>query len=159
MNTHTCMWLQQNCFGEGLIAISMWDSIPTVVELRCCNYGSCHVRLMDGRFSNFTLQDHSLGLNGHTVWNLVWHNLELHHWCCTIVVRRPAPQYVSNVPLQLKLYLINPRRACTSRITCVCVCSFSVFCLLALLGVQRGLLVATARKMEQKWKAIFSKTA
>ena len=42
---------------------------------------------------------------------------------------------------------------------CLCVCPFSVFCLLALLGVQRELLVATARKMEQKYKAVFSKTA
>ena len=35
----------------------------------------------------------------------------------------------------------------------------SVFCLLALLGVQREVSVATAWKMQQNYKAIFSKTA
>ena len=48
---------------------------------------------------------------------------------------------------------INPRRACV-RVTvvvlcvCVCVCPFSLFCLLALLGVQREVSAATARKMQ-----------
>ena len=40
---------------------------------------------------------------------------------------------------------------------CVCVRPFSLICLLALLGVQREVSVATARKKQQKEKAVFSK--
>ena len=70
---------------------NMGCSIPSIVELWCCSYGSYHVRLSDGRCSNFTPQDWSLGLNTCAVWtlntfHLVWHNLKLHHWCSTIVV-------------------------------------------------------------------------
>ena len=50
---------------------------------------------------------------------------------------------------------INPRRTCATRVTvvvlCVCVsvsvCPFSVFCLLALLGVQQEVSAALAQKM------------
>ena len=52
--------------------------------------------------------------------------------------------------------LINPRRACAARITvvvlcvcvCVSVCSFSLLCLLTLLGIQQEVSAATAREMQ-----------
>ena len=50
--------------------------------------------------------------------------------------------------------IINPRRTCAARVTvvilcvCVSVCPFSLFCLLALLGVQREVSAATAKEMQ-----------
>ena len=37
---------------------------PTILELPCCSFRSCHTRLTDGRCSNFILHDHGFGLNG-----------------------------------------------------------------------------------------------
>ena len=48
-------------------------------------------------------------------------------------------------------FVINPRRACVmgTVVVCMCVvCQFSLFYLLALLGVQREVSVATAWKMQ-----------
>ena len=51
--------------------------------------------------------------------------------------------------------LINPRHTCAARVTvvlCVCVClsvcSFSLLCLLALLGIQQEVSAATAQEMQ-----------
>ena len=84
--------IQQKLFRKGLIVNSMWD----VQYLLLWNYDAVLDHAMsgyhaDGRCSNFTLQDCSLGLNACAVWtlntfHLVWHNLKLHHWCSTIVV-------------------------------------------------------------------------
>ena len=48
--------------------------------------------------------------------------------------------------------VVNPRPTYAARVTvvvlCVCVCPFSLFYLLTLLGVQREVSAATARKMQ-----------
>ena len=46
--------------------------------------------------------------------------------------------------------LINPRHACARRVSSfpVCVCPFSLFCLLTLLGIQREVSATTAQKMQ-----------
>ena len=40
------------------------SSIPTVSELPCCSFRSCHTRLTNGRCSNYILHDRGFGLNG-----------------------------------------------------------------------------------------------
>ena len=58
--------------------------------------------------------------------------------------------YASPLVEWVLYYIINPWRACATRVTVVvlcvcvsmCVCQFSVFCLLVLLGIQREVSVA-----------------
>ena len=61
--------------------------------------------------------------------------------------------YLKNAKYDV-IVIINPRRACAARVrlvvlcVCVSVCPFSLFCLLALLGVQREVSAATGREMQ-----------
>ena len=64
--------------------------------------------------------------------------------------------FFSRTPGQVVCLVINPRRACATRVTvvvlrvcvCVCACPFSLLCLLAPLGVQREVSAGTAWKMQ-----------
>ena len=84
-------------------------------------------------------------------------------WCCTFKKHYAVHSSNYRIPnFELQVYmvygqyvvLINPRRACvrvTVVVLCVCVSvyPFSLFCLLALLGVQREVSAATARKFSK----------
>ena len=84
------------------------SSIPTILELPCCSFRSCHTRLTDGRCSNFILHDRGFGLNGPRQVHYAPDEAHFHYIRATMLYLQIMPHQVDRWKV-FKFHTARPR--------------------------------------------------